>query len=471
MCAQPVDKHWFISLNGKRYGPYTYAALAEAAAKGVIDGDTSVWRLGWVKWHPARRVPGLIEESAEPETFDAIGEQPERREDRADADATHPSSSQDEDAPADAPRWKSRRAAAAAADIQVEDQDAPAVAPGWKDQPAEDEDQDEDADVAAGAPRPIGHQPSIRADRYAEAAGIPEVPPQVRDELAPPAGRRAWNWGKRAVFGLLALGLLAGAGWGLFASGLIVVVEPQQSSQAVEPKPSQPPELPSPARAPPGVQAAGNALPQAVAALPAVIALQRNDPAAFGRFSKRMAESATNASGDEILSLARGALRKSVKRLLANAPAETLLEITEVYVGYMQALQTASPESCVALSDESKGASLTSNLAKEFPALFARDMAVLERVAGTDPGSVIVPPTADQARPYLDTVFNSLRQQSVQSELLGRTTLAASEFLPYCALVIEFYEAVLALPPEDRTNMLRFLYAAAASDPEDDVQK
>jgi hypothetical protein len=37
--------------------------------------------------------------------------------------------------------------------------------------------------------------------------------------------------------------------------------------------------------------------------------------------------------------------------------------------------------------------------------------------------------------------------------------------------VIEFYEAVLALPPEDRINMLRFLYAAAASDPEDDVQK
>jgi hypothetical protein len=465
--SQPVDKHWFISLNGKRYGPYTYAALAEAAAKGVIDGDTSVWRLGWVKWHPARRVPGLIEESAEPEGFDAIGEQPEGRQDRADADATHPSSSQDEDAPADAPRWKSRRAAAA--EIQVKEQDVPAVAPGWTDQPAEDEDQDEDEDVAAGAPRPIGHQPSIRADRRAEAAGVPEVPPQIRDERAPPTGRRAW--GKRAAFGVLAIGLLAGAGWGLFASGLIVVVEPQRSSQAVEPKPSQPPELPSPARALPGVQAAGNTLPQAVAALPAVIALQRNDPAAFGRFSKRMAESAANAPADEILSLARGALRKSVKRLLANAAAETLLEITEVYVGYMQALQTASPESCVALSDESKGASLTSNLAKEFPALFTRDMAVLERVAGTDPGSVIVPPTADQARPYLDTVFNSLRQQSVQSELLGRTTLAASEFLPYCALVIEFYEAVLALPPEDRINMLRFLYATAASDPEDDVQK
>ena len=43
MSAQPGDQHWFISLNGKRYGPYSFAALAKAASKGVIDGDTSVW--------------------------------------------------------------------------------------------------------------------------------------------------------------------------------------------------------------------------------------------------------------------------------------------------------------------------------------------------------------------------------------------------------------------------------------------
>src|SRR6516225_2878361 len=68
MSAQPGDQHWFISLKGKRYGPYSFAALTEAAAKGVIDGNTSVWRLGWVKWHPARRVPGLIEEMPPPES-------------------------------------------------------------------------------------------------------------------------------------------------------------------------------------------------------------------------------------------------------------------------------------------------------------------------------------------------------------------------------------------------------------------
>ena len=35
MNTPSLDQHWFISLNGKRYGPYTFAALVEAAAKGV----------------------------------------------------------------------------------------------------------------------------------------------------------------------------------------------------------------------------------------------------------------------------------------------------------------------------------------------------------------------------------------------------------------------------------------------------
>jgi hypothetical protein len=36
--------------------------------------------------------------------------------------------------------------------------------------------------------------------------------------------------------------------------------------------------------------------------------------------------------------------------------------------------------------------------------------------------------------------------------------------------VIAFYEGVLALPTDQRLNLLRYLYAAAAADPDDDVQ-
>jgi hypothetical protein len=203
-------------------------------------------------------------------------------------------------------------------------------------------------------------------------------------------------------------------------------------------------------------------LPTTVARLPAVVALQRSDPASFNRFKQRFANSAANAQDDEILSLARTALRFSVKRQLANAPGDTLIEITEVYVAYMQALRSFSPESCVALSDEGKGATLTVNLPKELPALFAREMSVLAPVAGVDPNTKVAPPTAEQARRYLDTVYRGLLQQPVQSELLGRSTLAVSEFEPYCTLVIAFYTAVLQLPRNNKINLLRYLYAAAA---------
>jgi len=55
------DKDWFLSLNGERDGPYTFAALIEAASRQVINGDTMLWRQGWQNWHPARHIPGIIE--------------------------------------------------------------------------------------------------------------------------------------------------------------------------------------------------------------------------------------------------------------------------------------------------------------------------------------------------------------------------------------------------------------------------
>jgi hypothetical protein len=208
-----------------------------------------------------------------------------------------------------------------------------------------------------------------------------------------------------------------------------------------------------------------------VASLPAVIVLQRNDPASYGRFKKRYAESAPNARDEEVMSIARAALRKSVKHLLAISSGDVLLEITETSLAYMQALQASNPESCVALSDESKGAKLTSNLAKELPIQFVRDMSVLERVAGANPHTAVAPMSAEQVRPYLEKVFDTLRRQSVKSELLGQSKLDSSDFQPYCALVIAFYQAVLELPRDDKVNLLRYLYAAAAVNADSDLAK
>ena len=543
MCAQPVDQHWFISLNGKRYGPYTFAALSQAAAKGVIKADTNVWRLGWVKWHPADRVPGLIEQAADPEGLDPItGEGDEQHRDDPSqrleleeedppGEEPHPTRRQPAEtavvadhhgegsrpahrgeAASESPRGRKPRrsvdvtaadganldglrtldeenggsleprlmengegedaavdagdARAAAAEArwgrrqQNEETDARIAASRWerrrrngdddgwvasrRKNPARDDEQDDDAAPAAlptqndaGAPLKIDN---------AEAAVMPEVPPQVRQTAAAPRHRFATG---DIMAGVLAFAVLAVAVGSLFYGGLIVTTSPELTS---------------------GLSAAAD-LPQSVAGLPAVVALQRNDPETFGAFRRRFADTTVNAPDDQLPSLARSALRTSLKRLLANASGDTLLQMTEAYLAYMKALQSVSPETCVALSDESKGAKLTVNLAQELPELFAREMAVLERVASTDPRAAIVPPSAGQARGYLDAVYNKLGKQPVQTELLGRSTLTPAEFLPYCTLVIAFYETVLALPQDDRVNLLRYLYATAATDSDADGQK
>jgi hypothetical protein len=76
MHEQQDQLHWFIWLNGKHHGPYTFTALMEAVAKGIITGDTGVWRLGWANWHLARRVPGLINEPLEETEIDARDAEP-----------------------------------------------------------------------------------------------------------------------------------------------------------------------------------------------------------------------------------------------------------------------------------------------------------------------------------------------------------------------------------------------------------
>jgi hypothetical protein len=607
MCAQPVDRHWFITLNGKRYGPYTFAALTEAAAKGVITGETRVWRLGWVNWHPAENVPGLIDapeegeeeidapdlvaEAAEvsaktsaqaaaprlrdrrhdernerrnvrreilmqraraatrdkkddqpvgnPETvhgadgadaangagrglIHAARRDPPRKLDAAGASTgnsartVRPLSPRNpRDKPRDDPRKASREVPPDLPHDASNELGAPALTNASDTAPPASAPDNTQRDVSLDRPpSPEGsHDPNVasvelRAVREAPAdavvaagdEGLPVLPPQARDDLpaAPPAARQR-GWSRRLAVPTLVAALLMGAVWGLMASGIVIVVRPPwldrwiaaipivapgaHQSQEQRPPLPEPPSTES-AQAPPASQApdagqpaapmapaeiADSRLPAAIAALPAVVALKRTDPSSFAKFAKRFTETAAIAPDDQILALARTALRKSVKRQLANAPGEMLVEITEAYLGYMQGLQFSNPESCVALSDESKGASLTVNLQKDFPALFTREMAVLERIASVDPGTAIASLTTDQARPFLQNLFTTLRQQPVQNDLLGRSRLTSSEFQPYCSLVIAFYGAVLALPADQRINLLRYLYAAAAADPDDNA--
>jgi hypothetical protein len=441
-------QHWFVLLNGKRHGPFTFATLTTAAKKGVITAETNIWRRGWLKWHPARQVPGLLNEAPlAPDDAEWTDEQ-----------VRSPS----EEALLYAPQRRGTRPSQGVETLRrdqrsPEDQTEHIFADEWRmlaEQPVHDRSK-------SGGSSWFGRKRKSEAAGLDEAgADAEEFPRVVRREPAdsrPMAGRLG-RFGKRAAVGLCAVLLLWGAGRVLLGPGSW---RPSSAPQALK----------STAAPRPAAAASADDLPAALVSLPAVVVLQRNDPAAYERFKKRYADSAVNARDEEVMSVARAALRKSVKHLLAISSGDVLLEITETSLAYMQALQASNPESCVALSDESKGAKLTSNLAKELPIQFVRDMSVLERIAGTNPHTAVAPMTAEEVRPYLETVFNALRRQSVKSELLGRGKLEPADFQPYCALVIAFYQAVLELPRDDKINLLRYLYAAAAVDADRDLAK
>jgi hypothetical protein len=462
MKSQAAGQHWFVLLDGKRHGPFTYADLTKGARDGLITADTNVWRPGWEKWHPARRVKGLVNErgpvNEPPSNEQPLNERPfnERplNETPLAPDGTEWADEQarapDEESFSFAPpqqRGEARRP-------------QEAVALRW-DQPAEDNTEHIFADewrmLAEQRPAQDRGRTMVPVRNSAGQAAEPDVTgrddmdyrPSVRREPAGDAGQPIAVLVKRVAIGLGATLVLLAGGWTLLAPGGL---RPSTTPRSALMSPS-------------------GDVPVAVASLPAVMTLQRNDPAAFERFKKRFADLAANARDDDVMPLARAALRKSVKHLLAISSGDVLLEITETYLAYMQGLQAANPESCVALSDDGKGARLTSNLSRELPSVFGRDMSVLERIASTNPHIAIAPVSGEEVQPYLANVYSALRRQGVKSELLGRERLDPSEFAPYCSLVIAFFQAVLDLPRDDKVNLLRYIYAGAAVNADSDLTR
>ena len=303
---------------------------------------------------------------------------------------------------------------------------------------------------------------------------VSEPKPAVISQ-APATARRAGRGGGvgLAIVSVIAvLAILSAVVWAAMALGIIrVEFMPKQSQAKIGGKAPSSPSLQS-------LRGAGAALaqepvdgiPGLVANLPAVAALKIADPDAYAKFIKRFAASDRGSEAeDETLTRARSALRKSIKPMLAKASTESLLEVTEVNLAYMRALKEGNPGSCVALSDESKGAAMDSNLAREFPPLFEREMAVLQRIIANESGKDPAPSEAE-VRPFLEAVFAGLKKKPVQTQLLGRDKLTAAEYTPYCDLVIAFYEGVRALPFGDAVKLLRNLYAAAAADPDSDLK-
>ena len=324
-----------------------------------------------------------------------------------------------------------------------------------------------------GAKSPPGNKVPLRRDK--QTFNLTEGRPRYATVTAPPPDDRldaepAFDLASlrrllRVMLFLLMVAILCGAGWILIRWGVIDFnsLYTQQPPAATTP----PAGKDKSANVPIADQSRAEALPDAVGKLPAVVALRRTDPVAFEKFSRRFTEGYTaSATDQETLTLARTALRKSVKALLAKSPDEVILEITDIYLLYLRALRTTDAESCVALTDDGKGAKLTANLARDFPEIFTQDMKTLERIASTKVDSDIEIPTEQQVQASLANVFAQLRTKPLQMSLFNSSRLAPAEFGPYCDLVIAFYEAVRRLPQSDSAKLLRYLYAAAAAEPD-----
>ena len=528
MKSQSDNHHWYVLLDGKRRGPLSFADLTKAARDGVVTAETNIWRSGWRNWHAAKSVKGLVPEQVEaplaPDDTVWADEQPVRPpkeaayQARAPREAAYqpylpPDRRDRRPAPEplrrapEAPRQDLRRPDARTADNRIPDNRIPdsrtpdsrtpdsRVADSRADtrfsdprgsdprgsdprgsDPRGSDPRGSDprgSDSRAGdaraddifadewrmlarqrpEPRPAADAPRTRgADLPARVAQRMQVQDNDlgRDRRHRQQPRQGSAFGRvlrRTVVTVLIV-LLAGGGVVLLQSGVLRTKSGSGARAALMP-------------------AETSGLPAQVAALPAVVTLQRNDPDAFERFRKRF--TAAGTSDEDVMTTARNALRKSVKHLLAISSGDVLIDITETSLAYLQGLQATNPESCVALSDESKGARLTSNLARELPGLFSREMSVLERIAATNPHIAVAPMSSAEARPYFDKVLAVLMRQSVRTELQSRDRLDPSEFQPYCALVIAFYQAVLDLPRDDKVNLLRHLYATAAVNADADL--
>jgi GYF domain 2 len=199
----------------------------------------------------------------------------------------------------------------------------------------------------------------------------------------------------------------------------------------------------------------------ALARIPVYATLRRLDPAAFDSITGQVAEASPPGAGEDVIfAEARSVLGHTVKQYTPRASEDAILDMTDVMVAYMNALQVSDPESCVAINDQSTGARLRANLSKQFPAIFDRELAVNERILATGAGNTQPVPAEPQIKPQLNTVQTQLTQRfDRQLGLLSKKNLAPSEYATYCQIARALLEEIRRLPPKQAADLLRYVYA------------
>lgn len=55
-----MAEQWYISKEGKQYGPYSWEELTAFAGEGRIGPEDNIWNSSMAAWRPAGEVPGLL---------------------------------------------------------------------------------------------------------------------------------------------------------------------------------------------------------------------------------------------------------------------------------------------------------------------------------------------------------------------------------------------------------------------------
>jgi hypothetical protein len=195
--------------------------------------------------------------------------------------------------------------------------------------------------------------------------------------------------------------------------------------------------------------------------IPAFATLQRVAPATFESLSAEVAEdSPRNASDNEIFLAARTALSQTVRKYAPRASDDAILEMSDVFVAYMKELKDTDPESCVAINDHSKGAQLKSDLSKQFPTIFNRELAANEKILSTGAeGSQPIPVGAQVALPLNIVQAQMTRRFDRQLALLSKPALKPAEYATYCQIALALFEEIRRLPTKQAVDLLRYVYA------------
>jgi hypothetical protein len=163
-------------------------------------------------------------------------------------------------------------------------------------------------------------------------------------------------------------------------------------------------------------------------------------------------------STEEIFAAAAPMFEKTFQAYLPKAPAECLLEMNEIRIAYLAALNADDPESCLAYMEPYRNLRFRVDLETQYPDIRWREAELRLKVVQVGPQDVILP-TEYELAPIIEKLFAALkRDPSLQMELLRQPTLSPDEYKAYCDVQIAFYRAIARLPRDEAVLMLRDVY-------------